>query len=266
MQTEEFSKRTFSNKVTDTNKQLQKLIKTIKDQKTLLNYISHEIKNPVHGILNISQLLYEHWNDLDDVERKEQVSNIANSSVYLQNLTINLLNFTDNANTVNDNFNLTNFITIVEDSINNAKKLYLSNNQIAKLKILCNDTAKEHMILADSIKIQQVLMNILHNAIKYTNKGDITIDIKNIMHDNKQYLQCDILDQGDGIQKEYINNLFEPFTNTNKIYYTSTGLGLFICKTIITNHDGEIWVDNYCDNDKSGAKFSFIIPNICKTK
>ncbi|MGA1840137.1 MAG: ATP-binding protein [bacterium] len=119
-------------------------------------------------------------------------------------------------------------------------------------------------IRSSSLRLQQVLSNLLSNAIKYSDdKTKVTFRIKV----TKRYIRFEVIDEGIGIPKKDLPNLFEEFFRaTNVGEQTGTGLGLYIVKRIIDAHKGKIWVQSPCKETGKGSKFAFIIPYTIKYK
>jgi signal transduction histidine kinase len=119
-------------------------------------------------------------------------------------------------------------------------------------------------IRSSSLRLQQVLSNLLSNAIKYSKNGTrVTFRIKV----TKTQIKVEILDEGIGIPKKDLPNLFEEFFRaTNVGERTGTGLGLYIVKRIIDAHKGRIWVESPCAETGKGSKFAFVIPHTIKYK
>lgn len=137
---------------------------------------------------------------------------------------------------------VTNFLPLIEE-----KKLALNINISEKLLL----------VYGDPYRISQALNNLIDNAIKFTDKGSITINAKFIGKD----IQIDVIDMGIGIKKENIPRLFKKFSQigastTRK--EKGTGLGLVICKRIIEAHHGKIWAKS--EGLEKGSTFSFSLP------
>jgi signal transduction histidine kinase len=117
------------------------------------------------------------------------------------------------------------------------------------------------MVFADRSKIGQVVSNLLSNAAKFTDEGEISVTgyvERNSV--GKDLVQVSVSDTGTGIDSEIFPRLFTKFTNRAGIDRTQTGvgLGLFISKGLIEAHDGKIWAEN--NPSGKGAKFTFILP------
>jgi signal transduction histidine kinase len=115
---------------------------------------------------------------------------------------------------------------------------------------------------ADRDRIVQVISNLLSNSIKFTNHGEISINLFEKIQDKedgKKEVLVSVTDTGSGINSEICGRLFTKFASKS---YQGTGLGLFICKSIIQAHGGRIWAENNnISGDKSsGATITFSLP------
>jgi signal transduction histidine kinase len=115
---------------------------------------------------------------------------------------------------------------------------------------------------ADRDRIVQVISNLLSNSIKFTNHGEISINLFEKIQDKrdgKKEVLVSVSDTGSGINSEIFGRLFTKFASES---YQGTGLGLFICKSIIQAHGGRIWAENNnISGDKSsGATITFSLP------
>jgi signal transduction histidine kinase len=109
------------------------------------------------------------------------------------------------------------------------------------------------LIQADRGRISQVVLNLLSNALKFTEEG--TIVITSEIKDDQNVLVVSVNDTGAGIDFEIMPQLFTKFASKS---FAGTGLGLYICKNIIEAHGGKMWAEN--NSDGKGATFSFSLP------
>src|SRR5215216_5177293 len=115
---------------------------------------------------------------------------------------------------------------------------------------------KDIFLVADKVRLGRVISNLLHNAIKFTPHGEITIATTEIKHNNGgESIHVSIKDTGSGLSPAISPKLFSKFVSTDS---GGTGLGLFVSKNIIESHGGKIEAQN--NPDGKGALFSFIIP------
>ena len=107
------------------------------------------------------------------------------------------------------------------------------------------------MVKADKNRVNQVLSNLLCNAIKFTHGGKISV----MINKNNKEIKVGVKDEGQGIDREMLPKLFDKFITDST---SGTGLGLYICKNIIESHGGKIWAEN--NSDGNGATFTFSLP------
>ena len=157
-------------------------------------------------------------------------------------------------------FNLNEVITNIIDDIIPDRHLY-NNGKIIKLLYRPNDVFVE----ADKGRIIQVISNLLTNAIKFTKKGFVSIEVEEKKREKGKQKKVVIMvkDTGIGLDSEILPKLFSKFaTKSHRHTEGGMGLGLFICKNIIEAHDGRIWAENNADG--KGATFTFILPAYIK--
>jgi signal transduction histidine kinase len=123
--------------------------------------------------------------------------------------------------------------------------------------IILDIQADDTSIFADRIRVEQVVGNILDNAIKYSpHGGRVTIRLQ----EQDGYYQVSIIDEGIGISPEYFDHIFERFYrvyNTTSHQYSGIGLGLYVARAIVDRHGGRIW---FTDNQGTGSTFHFTLP------
>lgn len=116
---------------------------------------------------------------------------------------------------------------------------------------------QDNRVVADKLRVSQVIGNILDNAIRFSPQGrQVTVELK---EQNNEYLVT-ITDQGIGVSPEYIDHIFERFyrvRNTASRQYSGIGLGLYVARAIVEAHGGRIWVSS---NEGLGSTFSFTLP------
>ncbi|MFV9874896.1 MAG: ATP-binding protein [Rickettsiales endosymbiont of Dermacentor nuttalli] len=229
-----------------------------------LNNISHEIRTPIQGFTNISEGLVKHWNDFDDQRKFELANQVAVNAHRLSSLLNHLLDLSKfQAGKMILDLKPIKLNELIQSSIDECKNLYIKNKQLY-FKIVSTQT--NNLIYADIERLQQVMRNLLTNAIKFSpNNTTITILIKDaelFQPDGIkiQSTQVTVQDEGISIPVNELNNIFLPFTQSSitKTKAGGTGLGLTISKEIIEIHRGKIWAKN---NTGCGASIHFIIPN-----
>jgi signal transduction histidine kinase len=225
-----------------------------KMQEEFINIASHELRTPTQAVLTYSELLRRH------PEKKEvMIEAIYRNAERLQRLTNDILDVTRiQSKTLKVNkekFNLSDLLSkVIEDYRSNIEK----NNSNVRLSY--SESIKEtSLVNADRERIIQVISNLLNNAIKFTEEkggGEIYVTAEEKEKDDQEVAIVTIKDTGVGIDSEILSRLFTKFATRSQ---TGTGLGLFICKSIIEAHGGKIWVVNNA-NSKGGATFAFSLP------
>ncbi|AZL16150.1 sensor histidine kinase [Rickettsiales endosymbiont of Stachyamoeba lipophora] len=248
----------LEHKVTERTHHLEEALQT---KKEFLNNISHEIRTPIHGISAFSTALYENWHQLSDVKKYELSQKIYNNVDRLFEFVNNILDvakFDSGKNILH--IEAHNIAEVTQNIIDECEPLKFHK----ELEIHLNNHLSDPICYFDKVKIEQVIRNLIANAIKFTNKGKININLDEIKQTPKEnsspsFIQLAVVDEGIGIPKRETRTIFEPFTQSSitKTRAGGTGLGLSICKKIISFHKGRIWVKN---NTTQGATFSFIIP------
>jgi len=112
-------------------------------------------------------------------------------------------------------------------------------------------------IYGSSRRLQQVITNLVSNAINYTREGTVLIRLT----DRDEEVRVEVIDSGIGISPEELPRLFDDFFRGSEVGGTKgTGLGLSISKRIIEAHGGTIWAESPCPETAKGSKFTFILP------
>ena len=224
-----------------------------KMQDEFINIASHELRTPTQAVLACSELLRRH-----PERREEMIQAIYRNAERLQRLTNDILDVTriegKTLKLNKEKFNLSDLLSkLVEDYINNIEK----NN--GNVRLSYSESNKEAFLVeADRERIIQVISNLLNNAVKFTEekRGEIYVAAEEKEKADQEIVVVTIKDTGVGIDSEILPRLFTKFATTSQ---TGTGLGLFICKSIIETHGGKIWALNNA-NSKGGATFAFSLP------
>lgn len=218
----------------------------------LLRAISHDLRTPLTSICGSADNLLVNYQKMDDESRIQTFTDIYEDSMWLINLVENLLAVT---RIEEGKVNLTLSIELMDEVISEALR-HISRK--SKTHRICVKNS-EDLILAhiDARLIVQVLINLIDNAIKYT-QADSCIEISTQKEEN--WVKVTVTDDGPGIPDEQKKHIFEMFySGANKIADSrrSLGLGLSLCKSIITAHGGVIQVS---DNQPKGTIFTFTVP------
>lgn len=225
------------------------LRRSMKIKNEFLNNISHEVRTPITGIAGLSQSLYDSYDNLNEDQRREATRNIAQNSQRLYSLMENILDISKLASL---NYTLDkkeiNLSKLIRDRINICSKIYLEDKELEFIR----DIEDNVVINCDEHYIQSTLDNLIINAIKYSQVGRITITLKRDTHK----VRFSIKDEGVGIPKSELKNIFDPFVVSSRTYTPAggRGIGLTLCRKAIELHGNKIWAES--DGEK-GSTFLF---------
>ena len=226
-------------------------------QREFINIASHEMKTPTQAILGMSGLLKYY------PERKDElIEIIQRNAKRLQALTSDILDVTriesQTLKLEKERFNIFDLVSEVVDD--HRERIKDSSNKNIELSYDSDEDGKRRIFVeADRGRITQVITNLLNNALKFTDEGQITVSTyqNNDSDDNKNEVTVRVVDTGSGIDNVIYPKIFSKFATKS---HQGTGLGLFISKSIIEAHGGRIWGKN--NTDGRGATFIFTIPII----
>lgn len=218
--------------------------------------ISHEIRTPMNGILGLVNLLSQ--TDLTQHQQKmtSMINDAATNLLVIVNDILNIEKINSGKLTIEEiPFCLNDKISIIVEGFQHKakdKNLYLS---------LKNELNKHLNVIGDPYRLSQILNNLIGNALKFTEIGGIEITVSVITESSHQiWIRFAIKDTGIGIDKNKIDQLFEPYKQaeiSTARKYGGTGLGLSISKNLVELLGGRIAVES---NLNEGALFSFNIP------
>lgn len=220
----------------------------------LLRAISHDLRTPLTSISGNADNLLANYQKMDDNTRKRTFTDIYDDSMWLINLVENLLAIT---RIEGGQVNLIQSVELMDEVIAEALRHINRKSKEHTIHI----TSSEELLLAsiDAKLIVQVIINLVDNAIKYTSVGSV-IEVHTEKNTEKRQVVVSISDDGPGIPDDQKLHIFEMFySGANKIADSrrSIGLGLSLCKSIVTAHGGTIWV---ADNHPKGTVFTFTLP------
>jgi len=254
------------------NKVNEELNTKYNNQREFVSLAAHELRSPIMPILGILELLeYEFETDKKEIKlQKEHFERLVRNTRRLERLASEILDITkidDQSLRLNkENFNLK--VTVLDLIQDHKRQLEKSN---ASMKILYefmieeeeeeiptrkDDSFPNIFIFADKIRINQVIDNLLTNAIKFTEEGTVSVSVTCKKGQNhRERIIARVRDTGTGIHPEILPRLFSKFTTRSNM---GTGLGLFISKNIVEAHGGKIWGEN--NTDGRGATFVISLP------
>lgn len=222
------------------------LEKLISMQNEFVNVAAHELRTPAQAILGYSEML-----ELAPEKTKLYEKAISRNAQRLYSLTTDILDVARiESQTLKLNkcyFDLNQEIEkVIKDLVERPGWIEISNNVN-----LVFDPTVSTTIYGDKERINQVIQNLVNNALKFTEKGTITITVEK----NNHSIILTVIDTGIGIDKEIFPRLFNKFATKSK---SGTGLGLYISKAIIEAHGGSM--EAYNNAEGNGATFRLTIP------
>lgn len=211
----------------------------------------HEIRTPIQTIIGSLELLNETHLDREQKEYIRQISFSAEALLSLANNILDYSKMSTNEFKLEDTpFDLVDVVEKTTDLIS-IEAFNKGLELVTDIDIKISET-----IMGDQIRLQQILLNIIKNAVKFTSKGYVYVTVSL----DKDYLIFKIIDSGIGVPKEAQSKLFDAYyqadaSTTRK--FGGTGLGLAICKSLVKAMNGKIGVT---DNHEGGSIFYFKIP------
>lgn len=221
-----------------------------KAKSDFLSIMSHEIRTPLNGIIGIANLLKLNYT----ADQEEYVSNLLFSADHLLQLINDIL---DLNKMERDQFELVHTIVDLHELVKNIKNQFKSLAAAKGLELISHvDKDIPKKVIADAIRISQILNNLLSNAIKYTNKGSITVSLTLVSRQTEKVtVHFSVKDTGIGISEEFHDTIFESFRQVPQPAVdaqSGTGLGLTITQKLIALHNSRIFLES-----KPGAGTDF---------
>ena len=223
---------------------------------SFLANMSHEIRTPMNSIVIANDLLSS--THLTPTQT-EYVDILKSSSSHLQNIINDVLDLSQiesgKLHLYDENFDLFRLLDDIEKMF-----VFQIKNKGVKFSTHRDDNVIQYVI-GDADRLRQILINLIGNALKFTNEGEIKINIQLDKKDSEIHvIKFEVHDTGIGISKERQSEIFQDFTqaekNTRK-QFGGSGLGLSICKKLVTLMGGIIDVES---EESKGSVFSFTIP------
>jgi signal transduction histidine kinase/CheY-like chemotaxis protein len=257
----------LENRVAERTKRLADLnmeVRAANDLKNeFLTLMSHEIRTPMNAIVGISDL-FENENLTDT--QKLYFNNIKETSQALLSLINDVMDFSKmdsgQLESTPSNFSIKDFVENISASAG-----YIAKTNGLNFEVNVSEDLPDY-ILGDEVRIKQVIVNIIKNAVKYTREGSVTLDVKATAKpgSRESMLLFTISDTGSGYSKESLEHLFNVFTHPDTMKQrgiSGTGLAMTICKQITELLKGKIEVESEIDK---GSVFKVYFPLVIGEK
>ena len=215
----------------------------------LLRAISHDLRTPLTSIIGAASSYTENSNHLTEEEKTELVTQINDDANWLLNMVENLLTVT---RIQNDESHVSTSLEVVEEVVSEAVQRLRKRIPHAKINVSIPEAFL--MVPMDPLLIEQVIMNLLENAVIHSESKQ-AVDL--VVTDSSDSVTFHVIDYGKGLDEDKIPSLFEgQSASGSSDSHKGMGIGLSICKTIIQAHNGTICAFNH----ENGAEFSFTLP------
>ncbi len=254
----------------------EKAVQSESIKSSLIANISHEIRTPLNAIIGFSDILSA---EIENKDLQNYIKHINESSYLLDRLVNDVLDLSlIDANEIHLNYSDVHLPTLLESLIQR-NIMFIDPVKKPKLQLRLRKTEYlQENLYVDKLRLNQILQNLISNAIKYSFSGTITVNYKfvtknevlklkdftdgELLHNN--YCLFSVKDHGIGIPQELKSFVFERFRRIDQVYlghHGGVGLGLNISKSLLNIMGGKIWFDS---TEKKGSTFFFIIPNEIK--
>jgi signal transduction histidine kinase/CheY-like chemotaxis protein len=219
--------------------------------------ISHELRTPLHLIVGFSQMMYTSPESYRGVrwtpELRADLKEIYDSAQHLLHLIDDVLDLSQvEAARLPVNKERLDLVPLIHEAVATARSLFRGRGLYLRVDVPENLPA----LYADPTRIRQVLLNLLNNAARFTERGGITVHAR--LQDEE--VEVVVEDTGIGIPPDQLQDIFTEFHQVDgslRRRYGGTGLGLSICKQFVSLHDGRIWVESEVGK---GSAFHFTLP------
>lgn len=252
------SRRTLINELSGKNDELLKAKEEAERLSMLktkfFSTISHELRTPLYGVIGLTSILME---DESLSKHEEDLKSLKFSADYLLALINDVLQMNKMESNLLDLENMPfNLNDLMKSIVKSFEFTRLQNKNTIHLELDENNSIN---LIGDKVRLSQILMNLIGNAMKFTERGDIWITTKILNHsENKSKIYFEIKDNGTGISKSNQEIIFEEFSQlqSSNYNYQGTGLGLPIVKKLLTLFDSAIHLES---EEGVGSAFSFTI-------
>ncbi len=228
----------------------------VKSKQQFLSNMSHEIRTPMNVIIGFTKVLLK--SNLSP-QQKEYLTAIKMSG---DTLTVLINDILDLAKVDAGKMKFEHSPFRLDASVSTMLDVFVTKTQEKNLRLVKQyDPNIPEVLIGDPVRLHQIFLNLISNAVKFTNEGSISINIKLVKNEEKSVMiQFSVTDTGIGIEKDKIDNIFENFqqaTDETSRIYGGTGLGLAIVKQLVESQGGTIHVESEIGK---GSTFSFTLP------
>ena len=215
----------------------------------LISTASHELRAPLTSVRGFTKTLLARWDRFDDATRKQMLATIDEDADRVTRLLGELL---DVSRIEAGRLPLRRRIAALPDIVEPVARRFELERRDRKLVVDVPDDLPD--LVVDPGRIDQVLVNLIDNAFKH-GQGDVRLTAR----DEGELVCCTVADDGGGIPAEQIDQLFGKYYRPRNARGSGSGLGLYICRGIVTAHGGQIWARS---SPSDGTEFVFTLPSV----
>jgi len=247
----------FGRDITERKKHQESLEKASRDKTTFISTISHELRTPLNGIVGLSRMLLD---EQLSTEQTKYLKTIHISAITLGNIFNDIVDLDkldrQRLNLVTNDINMFDFLSDLKSLA------FIQTEQKGLTLHFEQDDVLPNFIQADDTRLRQILWNLVSNAVKFTEKGHVSIHCF-CERENRltARLFFEVQDSGIGIPKEQLEKIFAMYYQVQgNRHATGTGIGLAVAKQIVDAMEGEITVTSELER---GSTFKFCLPVKC---
>ena len=243
------------------NQELQTTIDLVEKANTtkssFLANMSHELRTPLNAVIGYSEMLSEDLEDSQSPELVDDVNKIHTAGIHLLSLVNDILDLSKiEAGKLELTLSDIDLNATITETINTV--VPMANNNGNELIVELLDPPES--IHSDAMRLKQIILNIINNAVKFTNNGKIHISLRADVYLDNEVFYIEVKDSGIGIKQELIGKLFQPFYQADESAtrkFGGTGLGLALSKQLIEGLGGDIKVESVVNQ---GSTFTIRLP------
>jgi PAS domain S-box-containing protein len=232
------------------------LLEAARLKSQFLATMSHELRTPMNAVIGFSQLLLRQRQNPLTSKQADMLERILNNGKHLLAMINEILDLSKiEAGRLELKLETFNLMTLIRGTVDELRSL-ADEKQLA---LHIHDTLQNANVINDSVRLRQIFVNLVSNAIKFTENGSIEIEVKEI---SSERLEITVIDTGIGIAEDELEHIFEEFRQIDQTItrkYAGTGLGLAITKSLIQLMQGTIEVESQLGQ---GSAFRIELPRV----
>lgn len=234
---------------------LEEVKRSNQSQKSFFSSMSHEMRTPLNVIIGMSELAEK------SVVHPEKIIDYLKKINYSSRQLLELINDILEMSELEQGIILDNEQFDLEESIRECVKIFQTQAQVQEKEFQFRCDIQNRLVYGDSLKLNQIINNLVSNALKYSDKGDqISVTICQKKHQSIVQYQITVADTGIGMSEEFQERIFEPYEREKRFSgknVEGTGLGMPIVKMIVSNMGGSISIDSTLGE---GSTFTVLLP------